>query len=71
MVESHRWTYSDAQGQAVKTPGLVEPSFPSRADAEAWLADDWQEIADAGVSSVTLMCGSDVVYGPMSLSADV
>ena len=68
MAEHHRWTYADSTGQEMNPPGVVETEFPSRVDAEAWLAEDWQEIAEAGVSTVTLMSGTDVVYGPMSLS---
>lgn len=69
MAENHHWTYADASGQEMNPPGISDTDFPSRADAEAWFAQEWQDIADAGVSSVTLMCGPDVVYGPMSLSS--
>ncbi len=68
MPEKHHWMYADVSGQEVHPAGISDTDFPGRADAEAWLADEWQEVADAGVSSVTLMCGLDVVYGPMSLS---
>lgn len=43
-------------------------SFPSQAEAEAWLAETWAELADAGIRSVTLREGEFDVYGPMSLS---
>lgn len=68
MAEEHRWTYADASGQEMNPPDISDTGFPSRADAEDWLAQEWQEVAEAGVGSVTLWCGPDVVYGPMSLS---
>lgn len=68
MAEKHHWLYADSSGQAINPQTLPHTEFPNRADAEAWLGDDWQEVADAGVATVTLMCGDDVVYGPMSLS---
>ena len=46
---------------------LPAPSFPSQADAEAWLGESWQELADAGAAAVSLRQFEDVVYGPMSL----
>ncbi|HOB04602.1 MAG TPA: hypothetical protein PKM36_04955 [Propionibacteriaceae bacterium] len=45
-----------------------QPSFPSQADAEAWLTDAYPDLIDAGASEVTLLEGDRVVYGPMSLS---
>lgn len=47
----------------------LDQRFGSQADAEAWLAASWEELADAGVRTVTLTEGDRVVYGPMSLSA--
>lgn len=44
--------------------------FESREEAEAWLSETWPELEDAGVESVTLMEGDDVVYGPMGLSEE-
>ena len=42
--------------------------FPTQAEAEAWLSEEWTTLADAGVEQVTLMRGEVEVYGPMSLS---
>ncbi len=42
--------------------------FPTQAEAEAWLAECWAELAEAGVVAVTLLEGERVVYGPMDLS---
>ena len=41
--------------------------FPTQADAEAWLTGTYEELAEAGVSEVTLLEDDHVVYGPMSL----
>jgi hypothetical protein len=42
-------------------------SFPSQAEAEAYLGESWQDLAEAGVGAVTLRHGGEIVYGPMSL----
>ncbi|HVE63829.1 MAG TPA: hypothetical protein VNB94_08520 [Mycobacteriales bacterium] len=56
-----QWTYEGAADAAGST------TFPSQADAEAWLGDQWRELLDRGVTAVTLIEGDRVVYGPMSL----
>jgi hypothetical protein len=43
--------------------------FVSQADAESWVGETWAELAEEGVSGVTLFEGDRAVYGPMSLSA--
>ena len=45
-----------------------QPTFPTQADAEAWLAASYVELAEAGIAEVTLLEADRVVYGPMSLS---
>lgn len=63
MSESYRWRYEG--------PGSGGPEssvdFPTQADAEAWFGEAWQELADAGVTAVTLLREEQVVYGPMPL----
>ena len=54
---------------------MVEPAdgrqeFPTRSDAESWLGEEWAELAEQGVASVTLFEGERRVYGPMSLAAE-
>ncbi len=51
----------------VDLPNL--PSFPTQADAEAWLASAYEELVDQGASEVTLREGERPVYGPMSLDS--
>ena len=43
------------------------PGFPTQADAEAWLGDNWPQLQDAGAAAVPLLHFEDGVYGPMSL----
>lgn len=42
--------------------------FPSQGEAEAWLAESWVELAELGVSEVSLYEGDRLVYGPMGLA---
>lgn len=60
---TYRWVgVPDAAGVG------LDQRFGSQADAEAWLAASWEDLADAGVQDVTLCEGDRVVYGPMPLS---
>lgn len=68
MSENFTWTYGRTDGTEVSDLGLASTAFPSQADAEAWLSQEWATLADAGVASVTLLRDGEVVYGPMSLS---
>ncbi len=65
---SWTWTYEGPDGTAVSVPGAPEqPEFPTQADAESWVGETWRELADAGVSAVTLFEDDRKAYGPMSL----
>lgn len=68
MSDSYTWTYGRGDGTEVSDLGLGSTQFPSQADAEAWLSQEWATLADAGVAEVTLCRGEETVYGPMSLS---
>lgn len=59
-----RLTPADRTGSDNTPPG----SFPSQSDAESWLGESWRELAAAGVESVTLVEGQQVLY-EMSLAA--
>lgn len=67
MSDRYSWSYSRGDGD-VPDLGLAAVEFPTQAEAEAWLSEEWTALADAGVEQVTLLIGSEVVYGPMSLS---
>ena len=68
MSDTYTWIYENSEGTPVGDLGLASVTFPTQADAEAWLSDEWGTLADAGVQAVTLRRGEEVVYGPMSLS---
>lgn len=69
--EAYRWMYLGADGEPIEQDNerdhLVTSAFPTQADAEAWFAETWEQLAEEGVSAVTLMRDGAVVYGPMSL----
>lgn len=68
MSDVYTWRYCDEHGQPIPDLGLAGAAYPTQADAEAWLSEEWQTLADAGVKSVTLLNGDQEVYGPMGLS---
>jgi hypothetical protein len=61
------WQLLDADGRVVAVEKRQE--FPTRSDAETWLGEAYPDLADDGVSAVTLFEGDREVYGPMSLEA--
>jgi hypothetical protein len=61
-----RWRLEDSAGNEV-TSVSDNPSFPSQSDAESWVGEVWQDLAEQGVDAVTLFEGDREVYGPMSL----
>lgn len=67
MSTSYTWRLHDAAG---RTLTRTVSSFPSQADAEAWLGEEWAHLAADGVDACTLVHGEDVVYGPMSLQGE-
>ncbi len=56
-----------AEALAAEAPAAE--AFPTQADAETWLGENWRELRHAGVFQVSLLDGERVVYGGMSLSA--
>jgi hypothetical protein len=64
------WRLEDGSGAEVEVSAdYAGRRFPSQADAESWVGEIWSDLAELGVSAVTLMEGERTVYGPMSLSA--
>lgn len=62
------WRCETAAGDVLRlTPADVVDGFPSQADAETWIGEEWRRLLEAGVDQVTLLEGERVVYGPMSL----
>lgn len=62
-----QWRLSDAADVVLDLP---VPSFASREAAEAWLTDNFDELADDGAAAASLFDGENVVYGPMSLAPE-
>jgi hypothetical protein len=60
------WRFEDSSGREVATDD-GNPTFPSQSDAESWVGEVWQDLAEQGVDQVTLFEGDREVYGPMSL----
>ncbi len=69
MSEQWTWTYQAAGGGVPAAGPTTSSAFPTQADAEAWLGQEWQGLLDAGLESVTLVRDDQVVYGPMTLHA--
>ena len=68
-----RWRYEDSSGAEVE-PSADAPSagdFPSQADAESWIGENWRELLAGGVAQVTLFEEDRKVYGPMGLDSPV
>ena len=58
------WTCLDSTGAAVE---VDTGTFPTQGEAEAWLGESWEELAEQGVASVSLEQNGVVAYGPMKL----
>ena len=65
------WRLEDPAGAAIDpaTLGVEMPETDNQGDAESWLGENWRELLDRGVATVTLFDGDDEVYGPMGLAA--
>ena len=61
------WRYETREGAEVPAPVAPPEQFPSQADAESWLGENWRTLLDSGVDRVSLLDGEHLVYGPMSL----
>lgn len=67
MSERYWWRYDGLQERSGGPQRLGD--FPTQADAEGWFGEEWQALADEGVTDVTLMREEAEVYGPMPLEA--
>ena len=63
------WTWRFETTEGAVLDGIATERFPCEADAESWIGESWQELADQGVDRVVLLEGDREVYGPMSLHA--
>ncbi|MEV0149932.1 MULTISPECIES: hypothetical protein [unclassified Nonomuraea] len=65
-----RWRYENAHGSEVTDRPLPREVFPSQADAESWLGENWRELLESGVEQVALLDEDRVEYQGMSLRAE-
>lgn len=63
------WRLEDASGATVEVEDHADQRFTTQGDAESWVGEIWADLADHGVTAVTLFEHERQVYGPMSLSA--
>lgn len=64
------WRLEGVEGGPAEVPGeYADQRFASQADAESWVGAIWADLADEGVTAVTLHEHDREVYGPMSLEA--
>jgi len=61
------WRFETSTGESVEPPDEAAAVFPSQADAETWLGEEFPTLVEAGVDQVVLLEGTREVYGPMSL----
>lgn len=62
MTERWRFRYEGGEGAPSSST-----DFPTQADAESWFAGEWSDLAEQGVTAVTLLHEDVEVYGPMPL----
>ncbi|MBO2452600.1 hypothetical protein J4573_36295 [Actinomadura barringtoniae] len=53
------WRLEKADGRAV---GVSEETFPTQADAETWLGENWRGLREDEIDKVTLLDDETVVY---------
>mgnify|MGYP001259419494 CR=1 FL=1 len=63
------WRYHGEDGAPTEAAEPPAESFTSRGDAESWLGENWAELAETGVATVTLVEGDREVY-TMPLAAE-
>jgi hypothetical protein len=63
------WSWRLETGDGTEVADVTAERFPSQADAESWIGEEWAELLGQGVDQVVLLEGDRVVYGPMSLHA--
>lgn len=68
---SWHWRLENSSGATIDpaTLGVEIPASDNQGDAESWLGENWRDLLERGVSTVTLFDGDTEVYGPMGLAA--
>ena len=64
------WRLEDPAGAAIDpgTVGMEMPDTDNQGDAESWLGENWRDLLERGVATVTLFEDDTEVYGPMGLA---
>jgi hypothetical protein len=67
---SWTWQLEDPLGGVVDPAalGVEVPESENQGDAESWLGENWRDLLERGIASVTLLSEGDPVYGPMGLA---
>ena len=65
------WRLEDPSGAELDPAavGVEVPRSDNQGDAESWLGENWRDLLERGVATVTLFDGAREVYGPMGLAA--
>ncbi len=61
------WRFSGPEEAPPPAGAATAPTFPTQAEAESWLGEEWRELLESGVEAVHLYEADRHVYGPMSL----
>ena len=69
MTLSWHWLLHAADGSEIDVPAVMAPEqrFPSQAEAETWLGENWRDLRGGSVAAVSLVEAGRRVYGPMPL----
>ncbi len=64
------WRLEDPSGVELDPAaiGVEVPRADNQGDAESWLGENWRDLLERGVATVTLFDGGQEVYGPMGLA---
>jgi hypothetical protein len=70
-VMTWHWRLEDPSGATIDpgTLGVEVPPSDNQGDAESWLGENWRDLLERGVATVTLFDGDTKIYGPMGLAA--
>jgi hypothetical protein len=65
------WRLEDPSGATIdpEALGVEVPASENQGDAESWLGENWRDLLERGVATVTLFDDESEVYGPMGLAA--
>jgi hypothetical protein len=67
---SWTWQLDDPTGTPVdpSSVGVELPPSDNQGDAESWLGENWRDLLERGIATVTLLHDGERVYGPMGLA---